>query len=76
MKCQVCGSRMREIVTDLPFKVIEKTIVIVKSLPVVQCNNCSEYSLDDSVLERVESILARVDTAAELEVIKYMASPA
>jgi len=29
--------------TDLPFKINEDTIVIVKGLPVLQCTNCLEY---------------------------------
>jgi len=73
VKCRVCGSTMVSEVTNLPFKVNETTIIILKDLPVLQCNNCSEYLLDDSVMERVEEILKKVDTAAELEVIKYAA---
>lgn len=73
MKCRVCGSEMRPAVTDLPFKVSETTIVILKGLPVVQCDGCSEYLLEDRVLKRVEEILEKVDTGAELEVIKYAA---
>ena len=73
MKCYVCGAKMRSIITDLPFKVSETTIVILKNLPVFQCSSCSEYLLDDPVLERVEEILGKVDTKAELEVIKYAA---
>jgi YgiT-type zinc finger domain-containing protein len=60
-------------VTNLPFKVNEATIIILKDLPVLQCDNCSEYLLDDPVMERVEEILEKVDTAAELEIIKYAA---
>lgn len=73
MKCHVCGAKMRNMVTDLPFKVSETTIVILKGLPVFQCGNCSEYALDDPVMARVEEILEKADTAAELEVIKYAA---
>ena len=73
MKCHVCGSNMDSLTTDLPFKVSETTIVIVKGLPVLQCNNCSEYLLEDSVLKQVEIILDNVDTSAELEVINYAA---
>lgn len=73
MKCRLCGSTMGPKITNLPFKVKETTIVILKDLPVLQCGNCSEYLLDDSVLERVDKILEKVDTAAELEVIKYAA---
>jgi len=64
---------MDPLATDLPFKVSETTIVIVKGLPVLQCNNCSEYLLEDPVLKQVEIILDNVDTSAELEVINYAA---
>jgi len=49
MKCRVCGSIMRPVVTDLPFKVADKTIVILKGLPVIQCEQCSEYYLGPDV---------------------------
>lgn len=73
MKCSVCGFKMTSMVTDLPFKVSETTIVILKALPVLQCDNCKEYLLDDPVLRRVEEILEKVDTSTELEIIKYAA---
>lgn len=73
MKCRVCGGSLRPITTDLPFKVSERTIVIVKMLPVLQCEHCSEYSMDDATFARVEDLLAKVDTAAELEIIPFAA---
>lgn len=73
MKCQICGTKMKSIVTDLPFKRSETTIVILKALPVSQCENCSEYLLDDSVLQHVEKLLERVNTSVELEILKYAA---
>lgn len=73
MKCHVCGSNMKLMVTNLPFKINETTIIILKDLPVLQCNNCNEYLLDDLVMKRVDEILEKVDTAAELEVIRYAA---
>jgi YgiT-type zinc finger domain-containing protein len=73
MKCNVCGSNLTSIKTDLPFKVSDTTIVIVKGLPVFQCDNCCEFLLGDSVIDRVDAILSKVDTAAELEVISYAA---
>jgi YgiT-type zinc finger domain-containing protein len=60
-------------VTDLPFKLSETTIVIVKALPVLQCEGCSEYALEDQVMERVDAILERVDPSVELKVIRYAA---
>jgi len=59
--------------TDLPFKVSDTTIVILKGLPVIQCPNCNQYLLDDPVMARVEEILQNVDLSAELEVIRYAA---
>ena len=46
-------------VTDLPFKVSEATIAILKEIPVFQCENCSEYLLDDSVMKQVEDVLVK-----------------
>jgi YgiT-type zinc finger domain-containing protein len=73
MKCHVCGSKLKPLITDLPFKVGDRTIVILKGLPVLQGENCSEYLLDDPVMGRVEEILKRVNAAAELEIIRYAA---
>jgi YgiT-type zinc finger domain-containing protein len=58
---------------DLPFKVSERTIVIVKGLPVLQCERCSEYSMDDATFARVEEMLAHTDQAAELEIVPFAA---
>ena len=73
MKCHICGSNMAAIITDLPFKVSLKSIVIVKDVPVFQCNGCPEYLLGDVVMEQIENILERVDATTELEVMKYAA---
>ena len=73
MTCHVCGGDLEKLVTDLPFKVDDDRIVIIKDLPVLQCRNCSEYVIEDAVMERVDAILARVDTTAELEILSYVA---
>ena len=73
MKCTVCGAKMTRVISDLPFKTTDHTIVVVKGLPVLQCDNCTEYLMEDGVLSRVDEILASVDGAAELEVIRYAA---
>ena len=73
MKCSVCGSSLNPLVTDLPFKVSDQTIVILKGLPVLQCGNCGAYVIDDSVMNRVGDILQRIDAAAELEIIRFAA---
>ena len=73
MKCRVCGSRLQPTTTDLPFKVTERTIVILKQLPVAQCERCIEYSIEDPVFARVEELLSKANTSAELEIIPFAA---
>lgn len=73
MKCRVCAGNLQAIRTDLPFKVSDRTIVIVKDLSVYQCERCSEYSMDDPTFARVEQMLSRTDRAAELEIIPFAA---
>ena len=73
MKCTVCGARMRAITTDLPFKLSEERIVILKQLPVLQCEACREYLIEDAVMARIDILLAQRDGTAELEVIRYAA---
>ena len=71
MRCHVCGAIMEAIVTTLPLKVRDRTIVIIKGVPVRQCVRCSEYLLEDAVMVQVDSILAHVNATAELEVIEF-----
>ena len=73
MKCTVCGDELQATRTDLPFKVRETGIVILKSLPVLQCRSCPEYLIEDTVLGRVDDILASLGSQAELEIIRYAA---
>lgn len=74
MKCAVCGgSTLLTTTTDLPFKVREQTMVDFKNLPVVQCDECGEYLIADSVMPKIEELLASVDTSVELEIIQFAA---
>lgn len=71
MNCHNCGAKLEKLVTNLPFKVNHDCIVIIKGLPVLQCQNCNEYVIEDAVMEKVDSILDKIDTTAELEVLSY-----
>ena len=73
MKCHICGANLSIIDTDLPFKVSETAIVILKRMPVLQCDNCQEYLIEDEVLQRVEKLLDGASKNAELEVVPYAA---
>lgn len=73
MKCTVCYAELRATRTDLPFKIGDTRIVIMKGLPILQCGNCPQYLIEDGVLGRVDELLDRVDTGTELEIIRYAA---
>ncbi len=73
MACRVCGAALHTTVTDLPFKVADRAIVIIKDLPVRQCERCTEYLLDDATMARVDELLANADASAELEIIRFAA---
>jgi YgiT-type zinc finger domain-containing protein len=64
---------MSPLTTDLPFKLSEERIVILKQLPIFQCEACREYLIEDAVMARIDTLLARADSTAELEVIRYAA---
>ena len=64
---------MNSVISDLPFKTTESSIVILKSLPVLQCGNCPECLIEDAVLSRIDEILVGISGEAELEVIRYAA---
>ena len=64
---------MEAVVTTMLFKVRDRTIIIIKGVPVRQCARCSEYLLEDAVMAQVDSIIAHVNAAAELEVIEFAA---
>lgn len=71
MICHNCGGPLEKVVTDLPFKIRDNSIIIIKKLPVLQCQNCNEYLIEDHVMEKVDSILGRIDKTAELEILSY-----
>ena len=54
MRCRACGALLESRVTDLPFKLADTTIVIVKALPVLQCPQCGDTELEQATMSRVE----------------------
>jgi YgiT-type zinc finger domain-containing protein len=73
MRCRVCGGQLEPRITDLPFKIGDSSIVILRSLPVLQCRQCGETELEYATISRVEQLLAAVSVSSELEVIRYAA---
>jgi YgiT-type zinc finger domain-containing protein len=60
-------------ITDLPFKVGDTAIIIVKALPAFVCAQCGETELESAVMVRVDQMLSSVDQSAESEVLRYAA---
>lgn len=73
MKCHNCGETFESVTTDLPFKTGPHSIVIIKSLPVLQCGNCGEYLIEDAIMQKVDAIISATEREVEVEVIRYAA---
>ena len=73
MKRHICGDDMKPTISDLPFRLGPSTIVVLKQLPVLECVNCVETSIEDQVMKKVENLLKLTDEATELAVIPYAA---
>jgi YgiT-type zinc finger domain-containing protein len=73
MKCHTCGGKLEPVTTDLPFKLSQRAIVVIRDLPVLQCEACHEYVLEDPVMSRIDQILAGIAEGAELEVVRFAA---
>ena len=73
LRCRVCGGLLEPRVTDLPFKIGDFSIVILKALPVLQCRQCGDTELEQTTMLRVDQLLSGVDKSAELEVIRFAA---
>ena len=71
MICHNCGGILKKLNTNLPFKLNNFNIVIIKDLPVLQCENCSEFVIEDEIMEKVDCILEKIDSSAELEILSY-----
>ena len=71
MNCQDCGGKLEEIITNLPFKTRRNSIIIIKELPVLQCQICHQYLLEDKVMEKVDQILKGVNDMVEVEILSY-----
>jgi hypothetical protein len=73
MRCRICGGLLESRVADLPCKIGDSAIVILRSLPVLQRRQCGDTELEQATMSRVDQLLGAVDGSAELEVIRYAA---
>lgn len=47
MTCHLCSGQMNKVKADLPFKIGETAVIIIDGLPVLQCDDCQEYIIED-----------------------------
>jgi YgiT-type zinc finger domain-containing protein len=73
MNCKTCGSRLKLVRADLPFRREDDSIVIVRGLPVMRCPRCAIYFLEDHVITKIRELLALIRSGSRLEVIPYAA---
>jgi YgiT-type zinc finger domain-containing protein len=71
MTCHICGGPLSPCVTTLPVKEDHNRIVIIKGVPLLQCDNCREYVIEDAVMDRIDTLLSKGDATVELEVLNY-----
>lgn len=71
MNCHICGGNYERKSADLPFRLDYHSIVIIKALPILECDNCREYTIEDQVMKKVEEILDSVDNSVELEIVDF-----
>lgn len=69
--CHICGSIFQSIITSMPIKLNNFSIVIIKELPVLQCENCNEFIIEDEIMKKVDCILEKIDSSAEFEILSY-----
>jgi YgiT-type zinc finger domain-containing protein len=71
MSCFACGGEYKKSTTT-HFVDLKKCMVIVKNVPCLECEQCGDIVYDDSVVERLDSIIKKMsDLMTEIAVIDY-----
>jgi YgiT-type zinc finger domain-containing protein len=73
MKCHLCGTQMKPVVADLPFRVNRSVMIIIRELPLLECGECSAYALQDVVMERVHAMVQGLTPPSHLDGVRYTA---
>ena len=73
-KCPLCGGGMSDGITATPF-LIGKKVIVIKDVPAEICGDCGEAYMKSSVVERVESMLDKLeDLHSEVSIVHYEAA--
>ncbi|RJQ41746.1 MAG: type II toxin-antitoxin system MqsA family antitoxin [Nitrospiraceae bacterium] len=70
-RCPLCGGEMHDGMTTIPFLISEK-VVVIKDVPAEICSDCGEAYMKSSVVDKVESVLDKLDELrSEMSVVHY-----
>jgi len=73
-KCPLCGGRMSEGYSALPFLIGEK-IAVIKEVPAEICSDCGEPYMKSGIVDGIEAVLDKLeDIHAEVSIIHYEAA--
>lgn len=75
MKCHVCGTSMTRVVSELPFRVNQSVMIILRDLPLLECTECGAYAFEEKVMERVHEIVERLHCPSHLDAVLYAGRP-
>lgn len=73
MKCHVCGTQMKTVVADLPFRADRSVMIILRGVPLLECCECGAYALEDVVMERVHERVKGLISPSHLDAVRYAA---
>ena len=73
-RCPLCGGGMGDGITTMPFLLGER-VAVIKNVPAEVCSDCGEAYMESGVVEKVESLLDRLEELqSEMSVIQYEAA--
>lgn len=73
-RCPLCGGKMQDGVTTIPFLTGER-VTVIKDVPAEICTDCGEAYMKSGVVDKVESLLDRVEALhSEMSVLHFEAA--
>lgn len=52
----------------------DQSVIVIKNVPALVCENCGDYTLDEAVTSRIMDVAEQaVSNNAEIEVLQYAA---
>ena len=76
MKCSFCKAKMVQKQTTFMIE-INKTVIVIRNVPSLVCEQCGEVAYSDEVYAKLEKIVASLrDSITEVAITEYESSAA